>query len=194
MSVVPIVPIHLLALVLLVHGVGLLVGAALLLATVLLGVALLIAVRRKTEDTFGAAAELVRRPGSELGWHEPQVTRIRVNHGYEPAEVHVAADTPVRLIFRREEIAGDSERVVFPDLGLSAELPSFTDVAVELPAGDPGEREFMCPTRALRGALVVEARPGGPAAVNGERSAHGLASLRLEGAAGPCGRHREPTH
>jgi plastocyanin domain-containing protein len=78
----------------------------------------------------------------------------------------------VQLIFRREEIAGDSERVVFPDLGLSAELPSFTDVAVELPASDPGEHEFVCPTRALRGALVVEARPRGAATPDALRSTH----------------------
>jgi hypothetical protein len=36
----------------------------------------------------------VRRPGSDPGSHGPQVRRIRVNHGYDPPEVHVAAGIP----------------------------------------------------------------------------------------------------
>lgn len=85
-----------------------------------------------------------------------QVRRIRINGNYEPAEVHVRAGTPTRLIFRREETAPCSERVVFPDFGISAMLPPFEDVAVDLPASEPGEHEFTCQMQMLHGTLVVD--------------------------------------
>ncbi len=67
-----------------------------------------------------------------------QIRRIRIDGGYQPSEVHVRAGAPTRLIFRREETAPCSERVVFPDYGISVMLPPFKDVAVDLPASDPG--------------------------------------------------------
>ena len=85
-----------------------------------------------------------------------QIRRIRVNGTYEPSEVHVRAGAPARLIFRREETAPCSERVVFPDYGISVMLPPFRDVAVDLPASDPGEHEFTCQMEMLRGTLVVD--------------------------------------
>jgi plastocyanin domain-containing protein len=85
-----------------------------------------------------------------------QIRRIRINGDYQPSEVHVRAGEPTRLIFRREETAPCSERVVFPDFGISVMLPPFEDVAVDLPASDPGEHEFSCRMETLRGWLIVD--------------------------------------
>ena len=91
------------------------------------------------------------------GTRTPAQTRhIRISGGYEPAEVHVLAGEPTRLIFRREETASCSERVVFPDYGISVMLPPFEDVAVELPPSEPGEHEFTCQMKMLHGRIVVE--------------------------------------
>ena len=86
-----------------------------------------------------------------------QQRRIRVKEGYDPAEVHVAAGRPVRLVFRREETAPCSERVVFPALGISVDLPAFQDVAVDLPASAPGVHSFYCQMHTLQGWLIVDA-------------------------------------
>jgi plastocyanin domain-containing protein len=86
-----------------------------------------------------------------------QQRRIRVKDGYDPAEIHVAAGRPVRLVFRREETAPCSERVVFPDLGISVDLPAFQDVAVDLPASGPGVHSFYCQMHMLQGWLIVDA-------------------------------------
>lgn len=85
-----------------------------------------------------------------------QERRIRVCDGYEPAEIHVAAGVPVRLVFRRDETAWCSERVVFPDLGISASLPAFQDTAVELPPSEPGTHPFTCEMQMLHGRLIVD--------------------------------------
>lgn len=101
---------------------------------------------------------------------DAEVRLIRVNEGYQPSELHVAAGRPVRLLFRREETAPCSERVVFPDYGISVGLPPFEDVAVDLPASEPGAHRFCCGMEMLHGNIIVE--PDGAArAVAGTREA-----------------------
>jgi hypothetical protein len=78
-----------------------------------------------------------------------------------PAEIHLEAGLSARLVFRREETAPCSERVVFPDLGISVDLPAFQDVAIDLPACEPGTHRFRCQMDMLHGNLVVE--PNGAA-------------------------------
>lgn len=96
-----------------------------------------------------------------------QVRRVRVSGSYHPSEVHVSAGAPSRLIFRREETATCSERVVFPDFGLNVTLPAFEDIAVDLPASDPGEHQFTCEMHLLHGTLVVDgAGQGNPRQVH----------------------------
>lgn len=99
---------------------------------------------------------LARRVRHQASAAPVQVRRILVSGSYEPDEVHVSAGAPARLIFHREETAACSERVVFPDFGLNVTLPPFEDVAVDLPASDPGEHEFTCRMRMLHGTLVVD--------------------------------------
>lgn len=83
-------------------------------------------------------------------------TRVRIRGGYEPATVYARAGEPVAIVFRREETAPCSERVIFPALGKSAMLPAYEDVTVELMPPGPGEYEFTCQLGVLRGRLVVE--------------------------------------
>jgi len=103
-----------------------------------------------TLAALGAFARLRRVPAPQ------QVRRVRIDGSYQPAEVHVRAGASTRLIFRREETAACSERVVFPDFGISVMLPPFEDVAVDIPASEPGEHEFTCQMQMLHGRLVVD--------------------------------------
>ncbi len=85
-----------------------------------------------------------------------QQRHIRVHGGYDPVATHVDAGIPVRLVFHREEAAPCSERVVFPDLGISAALPAFRDTAVDLPANEPGTHAFTCEMQMLHGMVIVD--------------------------------------
>ena len=92
--------------------------------------------------------------------HSPSrapATRVRVCGGYEPGTIYGVAGEPVRIVFRREETAPCSERVVFPAFGKSAMLPPYQDVLVELAPREPGTYEFTCQMGVLHGALVIEA-------------------------------------
>jgi plastocyanin domain-containing protein len=81
-----------------------------------------------------------------------------VRGGYHPDTVYARFGEPLRLIFRREETAACSERVVFPDFGKSAMLPAYREVTIELAPQRPGAYEFTCELGVLRGRLVVEPR------------------------------------
>ncbi len=86
-----------------------------------------------------------------------QEVMILVKGGYTPDTIRVVAGRPVRLLFRREETAACSERVLLADFGKSAPLPTGTVVPIEFMPSDPGEHEFICQMGMLRGRIIVEA-------------------------------------
>jgi plastocyanin domain-containing protein len=85
-----------------------------------------------------------------------QSALIVVKGGYTPDTIVVERGRPVRLVFRREESALCSERVVLPAFDKSAVLPEGEEVAVEIIATEPGEYPFSCQMGMLRGRIVVE--------------------------------------
>ena len=85
-----------------------------------------------------------------------QSALIVVRGGYTPDLIVVRRGKPVRLVFRREESAACSERVVIPAFNRSALLPEGEEVAVEFVPTAPGEFPFSCQMGMLRGRIVVE--------------------------------------
>ena len=83
---------------------------------------------------------------------------VRVRGEYVPDLIEAHAGERLRLVFRREEIAPCSERVIFPSLGRSVMLPPFEDVPVDLGPLVPGEHEFHCEFGVLRGRIVVRGK------------------------------------
>lgn len=91
---------------------------------------------------------------------------IVINGRFAPHTV-VLAPGRGRLVFRREETSACSAQVMLPTLGLSAELPPFQDIVVELPDLAPGTYPITCQRGALSGRIVVRGRPR-PAATRGD--------------------------
>jgi plastocyanin domain-containing protein len=85
-----------------------------------------------------------------------QSALIVVKGGYTPDTVVVERGRPVRLLFRREESALCSERVVLPAFDRSARLPEGEEVTVEFVPTERGEFPFACQMGMLRGRVVVE--------------------------------------
>lgn len=81
--------------------------------------------------------------------------RVMVDGGYQPDTLVVPAGEPARVIFHRHDASACSEEVVFPDQGVRATLAQHEDVAVNLPASEPGEYEFHCGMGMLHGRLIV---------------------------------------
>jgi len=85
-----------------------------------------------------------------------QEITIKVEGGYDPAEVHVRAGTPVRLTFDRRETASCSEEVVLPDFQIRRFLPAHQKTVVEFTPTKPGVYEMSCGMGMLHGKVVVE--------------------------------------
>ena len=83
---------------------------------------------------------------------------IRVEGGYQPDTIVAQAGQPLRITFHREDESPCSDRVVFPDFGVTAALPRHEDVTVELLPEDAGEYGFECGMGMLRGRLIVHPR------------------------------------
>ena len=92
-------------------------------------------------------------PASRAEGGEPRV--VVDAGGYSPDTLVVAAGEPVRVIFHRHNGSSCSEEVVFPDQGVRATLAQHQDVAVELPASQPGEYDFHCGMNMLHGRLIA---------------------------------------
>ncbi len=85
-----------------------------------------------------------------------QETRVVVHGGYSPDTIRVRAGQKVRLLFTRQDADPCSEKVVFDDFGVSADLPTGVEVPVEFVPDRPGEYEFACQMGMLRGKVIVE--------------------------------------
>ncbi len=85
-----------------------------------------------------------------------QEVHVRVKGGYDPDVIVVERGRPLRLHFNRQETAACSEMVVFPDFGVSRQLPAGEVVTIELDPEEAGEYDFACQMGMLRGKLIVE--------------------------------------
>ena len=85
-----------------------------------------------------------------------QEVAITVKGGYTPDIIVVKAGQPVRMLFTRQESAGCSETVLFPDFNQSAKLPEGEEVLVEFTPEKAGEYGFQCQMGMLRGKLIVK--------------------------------------
>ncbi len=85
-----------------------------------------------------------------------QEITIRVEGGYDPAEIHVRKGTPVRLIFDRREESSCSEEIVIPDFQIRRFLPAFQKTAVEFTPAETGVHEMSCGMGMLHGKVIVE--------------------------------------
>jgi hypothetical protein len=81
---------------------------------------------------------------------------VIVRGGYYPCLIRARAGRPLRLVFDRQEDGECTSRVVFPDFGIAASLPAFTQTMVELTPGEPGAFGFSCGMEMIWGILLVE--------------------------------------
>ena len=95
-------------------------------------------------------ARALARPGGI------QETTITIKGGYSPAEIHVAAGQPVRLVFDRQETNPCSDELVMPEFQISRPLPAHQRTAVEFTPPRPGIYPFHCGMGMLHGKVIAE--------------------------------------
>ena len=85
-----------------------------------------------------------------------QETSVTVRGGYSPAEIHVRAGHPVRLVFDRQETNPCSEELVMADFQIRRFLPAHQRTAVEFTPVAPGRYPFQCGMGMLHGTVIAE--------------------------------------
>lgn len=82
---------------------------------------------------------------------------ILVSDGvYTPARIEVPAGRPIVLRFLREDPSPCAEKVLFDDLGISADLAVGEKTDVVVVPSSAGEYEFTCQMKMYRGVLVAK--------------------------------------
>ena len=74
---------------------------------------------------------------------------------YSPSHIQVSRDWPIVLSFLRKDPSPCAAKVIFSDLGVSADLPVGEEREVRLGLQQPGEYEFACEMHMYRGTLSV---------------------------------------
>lgn len=122
---------------------------SLVLATALLGTA---AASAAPSSSAGAATATPPEPDRTLS--------LRVEGGYHPSKLELVAGERTRLLVTRVDYGGCTRHIVFPTLDLKVELPTGTEVAIDLPALEPGSYPFHCGMKMVHGTLLVAASQG----------------------------------
>ena len=102
---------------------------------------------------FAAARRSVKAAPAAGGAQEAVII---VDGGYDPAEIHVEAGRPVRLIFDRRETSSCSEEVVLSAFGIRRMLRAHERTIVDIGAPDKGRYDITCGMSMLHGTLIAE--------------------------------------
>ncbi|MFP3989119.1 heavy metal translocating P-type ATPase [Streptomyces sp. E11-3] len=127
-----------------------------------------------------------------------QRVEVSVRGGYSPDVIRVRQGVPVELVFDRQESGECTNRVVFPDLRVSAGLPAYQRTTVRLRPERAGSYGFACGMNMIHGTLVVDPvdpgeDSGGGAAAEKDRAATTEDEAAHGGHGEPHGGHGEPT-
>lgn len=85
-----------------------------------------------------------------------QRVEVTVRGGYSPDVIRVRQGVPVELVFDRQESGECTNRVVFPDLRVSAGLPAYARTTVRVDPPGAGTFGFACGMNMIHGTLLVE--------------------------------------
>lgn len=76
--------------------------------------------------------------------------------GFEPKELSLQRDVPVRITFTRQTTETCGTEVVFPDYKISKPLPLNKPVNIEFTPIKEGDLKFTCGMDMLRGKVIVQ--------------------------------------
>lgn len=98
----------------------------------------------------GAKAKVARRA-------HPKTVRVTVNkNGFSPSSINVEEGFPITLIFKRATKEGCGNKVVFPSLNITRDLPVGKNVTVKFTPDQSGEIAFTCGMGMYKGKIVVQ--------------------------------------
>jgi len=107
-----------------------------------------------TAFTRGTNEKINSGPKKKVAAH-PKTVRIAVGkNGFSPSSINVEEGFPLTLIFHRKSKQGCGNKIVFPSLKITRNLPVGKPVTVKITPDRPGTIAFTCGMH--EGSIVVE--------------------------------------
>lgn len=86
----------------------------------------------------------------------PKTVRITVNkNGFSPSSISTEQGSPLTLIFKRSKNEGCGNKVVFPSLNITKDLPVGKNVTIKFTPSETGSINFTCGMGMYKGSIVV---------------------------------------
>jgi plastocyanin domain-containing protein len=76
--------------------------------------------------------------------------------GFAPSHVTFKKGAPASLVFTRTTDETCATQVVFPDLGITKDLPKGSPVTIDVPTDKPQNLTFQCGMGMYRSAVVIQ--------------------------------------
>jgi plastocyanin domain-containing protein len=93
-------------------------------------------------------------PVASSGVQEVQL--VVTDAGFQPAEVAVAKDRPIRLTVTRKTNQTCATEIVFKEIDVKKDLPLDQAVTIDLPAQQSGTLNYACGMNMIKGSLIVQ--------------------------------------
>ncbi len=85
-----------------------------------------------------------------------KTVRINVSKkGFSPSSISTEQGSPLTLIFRRPRNEGCGNKVVFPSLNITRDLPVGKNVTIKFTPSETGNISFTCGMGMYKGSIVV---------------------------------------
>lgn len=106
------------------------------------------------ENRLSGAEEIYKTTGGEP---KPDTPTIVVDGTYKPDKLELEEDDPRQITFDRRDEGGCTDKVVFPTLNMTINLPANEKTVVDLPTTATGVIPFSCGMDMVHGTLIVPA-------------------------------------
>lgn len=102
----------------------------------------------------GGPQEEIRKKATQTG--DTQVIEMTVNGNYDPNVIEAKAGVPLTFKIDHPSPGGCDQYLVFPDFGVSQELPPNGKTEITITPDKPGTYRFTCGMGMLNGTLIVQ--------------------------------------
>ena len=102
----------------------------------------------------GGPQKEIRKAAKQVG--DTQVIDLVVNGNYDPNVIEAKAGVPLTINIDHPSPGGCDQTLVFPDFGISRDLPPNGKDVITFTPDKPGSYRFTCGMNMLSGTLVVK--------------------------------------
>ncbi len=103
-----------------------------------------------------AGTSALAKPADSKQPHEQVVAIAVTSAGFEPAQVNVKANQPVKLVVTRKTEQTCAKTIVIKDFGIEKALPLDQPVEITFTPSKSGQIRYACAMNMVAGVVIVD--------------------------------------